>query len=207
MPDKPACFIIMPISDPKDYHPGHFGVVYQNFIKPACEQAGFRAIRADDVNETNYIAVDILRKIVDADMAICDLSSRNPNVLYELGLRHAVGKPVSLIKDNETDWIFDIQGIRHIEYDAGLRIDKIQSSINLLADNIRTTYDARTNSSSSLMSLLQSGDTHATATHDTASRTSGPTRSEDAEFLNGNVVHWDETRRIGVISAAEQSYY
>ena len=86
---QPTCFVIMPISDVDTYDKGHFGRVYEYIIKPACAAAGFRPTRADEVQATNYIVVDILRKILDAEMMICDLSSRNPNVLYELGIRQA----------------------------------------------------------------------------------------------------------------------
>lgn len=47
-------------------------------------------------------------------MAICDLSSRNPNVMYELGIRQAYGKKVVLIQDDATDKIFDVAGINTV---------------------------------------------------------------------------------------------
>jgi len=82
----PSCLAIMPISDPEGYEKGHFRDVYEDLIKPACEEAGFQAIRGDEVKETNLIHLDILKKLLEAPMAICDLSSRNPNVLFELGI-------------------------------------------------------------------------------------------------------------------------
>ncbi len=69
----PKCFVMMPISDQGDYPPGHFGRVYRHLIKPACELAGVEPYRADDVKNTNIILIDILRKIVDYPIAICDL--------------------------------------------------------------------------------------------------------------------------------------
>jgi len=138
-PSKPTCFAIMPISDADGYDPGHFGRVYEFIIKPACKNAGFRPIRADEVQVTNYIVVDILRRILDADMVVCDLSARNSNVLYELGIRQAFNQPVTLIRDSKTPRIFDIQGLRDLEYDETLRIDKINSAVesltNLLTNN------------------------------------------------------------------------
>ena len=74
-------------------------------------------------------------------MAICDLSSRNPNVLYELGIRQAFNKPVSLIKDAKTIRIFDIQGFRDIVYDESLRIDSVGETIENLAQNLTLTYE------------------------------------------------------------------
>lgn len=110
------CFVIMPFSDPEGYAPGHFRKVYDQIIKPAVENAGYKAYRVDENGVSDLITTKIFNAILDCDMAVCDLSSRNPNVLYELGIRHAFDKPVVLIKDNKTDRIFDIQGISTVEY-------------------------------------------------------------------------------------------
>ncbi len=91
------CFVIMPISDPPDYESGHFRRVYEDLFEPACRNAGYHSIRADDVRETNLIHVDILKRLLESPMAICDLSTQNPNVLFELGFRQAFDKPVLLV--------------------------------------------------------------------------------------------------------------
>ena len=80
------CFIIMPISDADGYPTGHFKHVYDNIIYPSCEMAGYQAVRADEIKATNLIHLDILKRLIDTPIAICDLSSRNPNVLFELGI-------------------------------------------------------------------------------------------------------------------------
>lgn len=134
-----SCFIIMPIADNDAYPAGHFKRVYDHIIKPACKKAGYNPIRADDVASSNHIVVDILKKLIESDMVICDLSSRNPNVLYELGLRHAFNKPTVLIKDSVTPDIFDISSIRYQSYDGSLRIDNAQKNINDIAKAIEET--------------------------------------------------------------------
>lgn len=96
------CFIIMPISDVEGYETGHFKKVYEDLISPACVKAGFTARIASDVKETNLIHLDILKSLLDAPMAICDISTHNPNVLFELGIRQAFDKPTVIIKDNST---------------------------------------------------------------------------------------------------------
>ena len=149
-----TCFIIMPISDHGDYPKGHFKRVYDFLIKPACEAAGFKPIRADDILNTNYIALDIVKNIINADMALCDLSSRNPNVLYELGIRQAFNKPVTLIKDSKTQRIFDISGFRDVEYDESLRIDSVQTNIDVISDTIKNTFESSGTEINSLISLL-----------------------------------------------------
>ncbi|MDQ1140112.1 hypothetical protein [Pedobacter agri] len=148
-----TCFIIMPISDNENYPPGHFGRVYEYIIKPACVAAGFTPLKADDVKTTNYIAIDIIKQIVNSDMAVCDLSSQNPNVLYEVGIRQAFNLPVTFIKDAITKRIFDIQGFRDVMYDESLRIDNVEKVIGELTETIKNTYQQK-NEVNSLVTLL-----------------------------------------------------
>ena len=150
-----TCFVIMPISDTEPYETGHFKRVYEYIVKPAVIKAGFKPIRADDILHTNFIAIDIIRRIVSSEMAICDLSSRNPNVLYELGIRQAFDLPVTFIKDSITSRVFDIQGFRDIEYDENLRIDNVEQIISDIAQTINNTYNGQnTDEINSLVSLL-----------------------------------------------------
>lgn len=114
------CFIIMPIADHKDYKDGHFKRVYEDILAPACRGAGYRPVRADDVAQTNLIHLDILQKLLESPMAICDLSTRNPNVLFELGLRQAFDKPTVLVQEVGTPQIFDINLFRYTQYRNGL---------------------------------------------------------------------------------------
>lgn len=114
------CFIIMPIADHPDYKNGHFKRVYEDILAPACRSAGYNPVRADDVTQANLIHLDILQKLLESPMAICDLSTRNPNVLFELGLRQAFDKPTVLVQEVGTPKIFDINMFRYTEYRNGL---------------------------------------------------------------------------------------
>lgn len=93
---KQVCFVLMPISGVLGYEVGHFGRVYEHLLKPAIIAAGYTPVRADDAVKTDYIVVGIIQKIVESDMVVCDISARNPNVMYELGIRHAFNKPIVL---------------------------------------------------------------------------------------------------------------
>jgi hypothetical protein len=146
-----TCFVIMPIADMEGYEPGHFTRVYEHLIKPACFKAGYAAHRADLVAASNYIIIDILRKIVESDLVICDLSGRNPNVLYELGVRQAFNLPTVLIKDQITPRIFDIQGLRCADYRHSLRIDEVQKE----QENIRTAIIETTEKPNDFNSMIQ----------------------------------------------------
>lgn len=114
------CFIIMPIADHPDYKQGHFKRVYEDILAPACRAAGYKPVRADDTKQANLIQLDILQKLLESPMAICDLSTRNPNVLFELGLRQAFDKPTILVQEEGTPKIFDINIFRYVEYRNGL---------------------------------------------------------------------------------------
>ncbi|HHK7964829.1 hypothetical protein PTR04_19390 [Serratia ureilytica] len=133
------CFIIMPIADTPGYDNGHFSRVYNHLIIPACQKAGYEPIRADDVTSSNFIVLDILKKIVECDLAICDLSGRNPNVMYELGLRQAFNKKTVLIKDNQSISPFDVQAFRYHEYNHSLRIDNVLEDIDAIAKAMTST--------------------------------------------------------------------
>lgn len=151
---KKTCFIVMPISDQDGYDKGHFTRVYNHIIKPACDKAGFEPIRADDEIKTNYIALDIVKKIISSDLVLCDLSSKNPNVLYELGIRQAFNKRVVLIKDKKTGRIFDIQGFRTIDYDESLRIDEVEKSIASISNTLKETSTSKDGEVNSFIQLL-----------------------------------------------------
>lgn len=149
-----TCFVVMPISDLDGYQGGHFGRVYDHLIKPACAAVGLTPTRADDVKATNFIVVDILQRILDSDLVICDLSGRNPNVLYELGLRQAFDLPVVLIKDGQTDRIFDIQGLRTLDYDVSLRVDTVARDLRALVAALESTLKIEAHEINSLIRLL-----------------------------------------------------
>jgi hypothetical protein len=108
------CFVIMPIGDGHIYE--HFKHVYDDIFADAIKSTGFKAKRADDDKSSSMIQVEIIRDIVNAPMAICDLSTRNPNVLFELGIRQAFDLPVVLVQEVGTPHIFDISTINTVEY-------------------------------------------------------------------------------------------
>ena len=134
------CFVIMPIGDRDGYAQGHFGRVYQYLIAPACHLAGFMPIRVDDIMATNYLAFDIFKNVIESDIAICDLSSRNQNVVYGFATRRALNLPVTLIKDMKTKNILGTEEFGEVEYDESLRIDTVQKTIDALSDALKTTF-------------------------------------------------------------------
>lgn len=169
----PECFIIMPITDPEGYEDGHFRKVYEDIFKIACKKSGYRAIRADDVKETNLIHLDILRRLVHSPMAICDLSSRNPNVLFELGLRQAFDKPTVLVQECGTPKIFDISPLRTTDYRKELKYREVLEDQEFISDALTSTAEAIAkdegiNSIIGLLSLSSPATLKETSDNDTA---------------------------------------
>lgn len=141
---KPKCFVIMPISDPEGYEEGHFRHVYDDLFVPAIGDAGYKAVRADDFHASSMIHVNIVREIIDADIAICDLSSRNPNVLFELGIRQAFDLPVVLVQEKGTPRIFDVGTFNTIDYRRGLVYHEvIEDRLEILKGIKATKEDTR----------------------------------------------------------------
>jgi hypothetical protein len=107
-----TCFVMMPFAEPLG---GYYKLVYE----PAITKAGLRAIRADDeIFATGKIIDQVWSGITAAKVLVAELTGRNPNVFYELGLAHALSKPVVLISSNQEDVPFDLQHIRVIYYDV-----------------------------------------------------------------------------------------
>ena len=148
------CFVIMPISAFDDYDSEHFDRVYSHLIQPACIAAGTTVVRADDIKNTNYIVIDILKRIIESDIVVCDLSAKNPNVMYELGIRQAFNLPSVLIKDKKTERVFDIQGLRTVEYDENLRVDMVKNDIQNIKIAIQKTIEENGKDINSLIQLL-----------------------------------------------------
>lgn len=134
------CFVIMPISNQNGYDNEHFTLVYEDIIKPAIKANNMNPIRADETKNTNLIQLDILRRIIETPIAICDMSSKNPNVFYELGMRQAFDMPTVLIKDDETSAPFDISGLRYITYNKNMKHREVQRAVEELTKCIKETY-------------------------------------------------------------------
>lgn len=131
------CFVIMPFSTPSGYEPDHFTKIYEQIIKPSIEKAGLKAERVDENMLSTDIVAKIFKGLTECDMAICDLSSRNPNVLYELGIRQAYNKPVLLIKDEKTEQIFDVGGLTTIPYESHRLYENVTEAINTISTALK----------------------------------------------------------------------
>ncbi len=144
---------MMPTSDPNGYAQGHFNRVYQYIIVPACKSAGFSPVRAVDP-AANDAPLDILKDIIESDVVICDLSSKNVHALYGFAVRHAVGLPVAIMKDTRTDMMFNVQEFDAVEYDESLRIDTVQKEIETLSTSLAKNFAIKASTSSLLSRIV-----------------------------------------------------
>ena len=116
-----SCFVIMPFGEKKD--PGgkkiDFDKIYNYLIKPSVEQVkDLSCIRCDEIEEPGIIHKKMLEHIYRADVAVVDITTLNPNVFYELGVRHALADQVTvIIKRKGTNIPFNINALNSIEYD------------------------------------------------------------------------------------------
>jgi hypothetical protein len=111
------CFVMMPFSTEMDR-------LYADLIKPVAEQFGLSVIRADEIFSPGAITEQIRVAIQQSRLCIADVTHKNPNVLYEVGIAHTLGKPTLLLTRNIDDVPFDLRSLRLIIYDA----DQTQSA-------------------------------------------------------------------------------
>lgn len=115
--NKKICFVISPIGDEGTVIRERSDQILKHIITSSVEQLGYSIIRADKIAEPGIITTQIIEHIVDAELVIADLTDKNPNVFYELAIRHATRKPlVQLINKGEVI-PFDVAATRIIQFD------------------------------------------------------------------------------------------
>ena len=114
------CFVIMPFGEKADVDGKilDFDKIYNYLIKKSVESLNIKCIRCDEIDEAGWIHSKMFEQIYESDIAVVDITSLNPNVFYELGVRHALAKSVTvLIRRKGTKIPFNITGFQVIEYD------------------------------------------------------------------------------------------
>jgi hypothetical protein len=110
--DRPRLFVAMEYREP-------FDTFYQKVIKPQAEH-DFEVVRIDEKPGPGVIFQDMQREIAQADVVIAEITHSNPNVFYELGYAHALGKPTILLAQRGVDLPFDIRSFRVVFYDDSI---------------------------------------------------------------------------------------
>lgn len=139
---KITCGIIMPIAAMNsEYTEEHWKDV-RFIIDTAIRKAGFEPRIVSDSKESTIIHKSIINNIYNDEIVVCDVSNKNANVMFELGMRLAFNKPVVIIKDDLTGYSFDTSNIEHIAYRKDLRHNTVEKFINDLARKIKATHEA-----------------------------------------------------------------
>jgi hypothetical protein len=111
------CFVIAPIGEEGSEIRNRSDKVLEHIITPTVEECGYESIRADEISEPGIITSQIIQHLIDDDLVIADLTGRNPNVYYELAIRHVVKKPIVQIIQAGESIPFDVAGTRTIHVD------------------------------------------------------------------------------------------
>jgi O-acetyl-ADP-ribose deacetylase (regulator of RNase III) len=163
-----SCFVIMPFGEKADTDGKliNFDVIYRYIILEAVtglkqtDRLDIKCRRCDNIEEAGSIRTDMFDSILEADVAVVDITSMNPNVFYELGVRHALRECVTiLIRRKVSKLPFNIQGLRAINYDPsdidsfdaakqeiqnfirnGLKNKKIDSPVREVLPDVKITF-------------------------------------------------------------------
>jgi len=163
-----TCFVIMPFGEKTDADGRviDFNDIYKGLIKPAVEgvtEFKINCVRCDEIHEPGIIQEKMIRSIQEAEVVVADLSTLNPNVFWELGVRHALARGVTvLIRSGDVKIPFDVRDIDVILYNParlselqrtqetireyitqGLRLFKTDSPVYKHLPNLSVSGDAR----------------------------------------------------------------
>ena len=111
------CFVIAPIGGKGTKVRRRSDQILQYVIRPVVSDYGYQALRADEIAATGLITSQVIQEVIDAPLVIADLTDHNPNVFYELALRHAFRKPVIQLIQADQQLPFDVGGLRTIFVD------------------------------------------------------------------------------------------
>ena len=138
---KKTCFVVSPIGSARSDIRNRSDTLLEYIIKPALEGSDYDSpIRVDKLDAPNHITTDIINYLVKADLVIADLSDSNPNVYYEVGIRHARGLPCIMLSNWEPKPPFDVSGTNIIQYEAASptshneAIERIKNQLKIIGN-------------------------------------------------------------------------
>lgn len=139
-----TCGIVMPISAldglPADHWKEVLAIMKESIDN--IQDPKFTARLVSDADEIGVIQKRIVQNLYNSSIVVCDVSGKNPNVMFELGMRLAFDKPTVIVKDDRTDYSFDTGIIEHISYPRDLRFSRIVEFKERLAEKMTATYKA-----------------------------------------------------------------
>ncbi len=136
--DRTICGLVMPISATDGCSEQHWLDV-KGILFDTINEAGLEPILVSDADDVGIIQKRIIHNLYSNPIVVCDVSAKNPNVMFELGLRLAFDKPTIIVKDDQTSYSFDTSPIEHVTYPRDLRFNKITKFKKDLASKITAT--------------------------------------------------------------------
>ncbi len=184
---KNTCFVLMPLADA-------MSAVYEHGIKPLVESMGLQCKRADELYTGQSILGDIWQSIQTAEIVIADLTGKNPNVMYELGLSHILWKKVILLSQNKDDVPFDLRAWRVLWYDFTF------AGAARLKDELKRAIE----------SMLDEPNEEPSIIKEIATIPIKPPIIQppvEGEWKNGVVRHFNSEKYFGYIASGEENFY
>lgn len=163
MTDEKQCFVVSPIGEEDSSVRERADKLLNHIIEPAVSDYGYNAVRADYIDEPGIITSQVINAVVESPLVVADLTDSNPNVFYELAVRHASQKPLIQMVRKGENIPFDVASTRVIKFDlediraadeAKEKIRKQVENIESNDDNIETPISNALN----LRDLKESGD-------------------------------------------------
>ncbi|WP_323092658.1 hypothetical protein [Klebsiella variicola] len=146
---------VMPIAKTDGYTDRHWSDVL-SILESVATDLGIKQKRiVSDGDTITTIHSRIVNNLYSDEIIICDVSARNPNVMFELGMRIAFDKPIIIIKDSATEYCFDSGTIEHLSYPKDLRYSDIKSFKVKLQDKIVSTFETYIKNKSTTSPILK----------------------------------------------------
>lgn len=183
-----SCFVLAPISKEGSEIRKRSDQILRHLIRPAVEdECGYRAVRADEIAEPGIITSQIIQRVIEADLVIADLTEWNPNVFYELAVRHAIRRPVIHIIEAGEDIPFDVAVMRTITVDHH-DLDSVEKCKKELVAHIRALEAAQEEQDSPLSVAIDLAELR---------RSDNPLEKSNAEILDALAAVRREVRMVG----------
>lgn len=184
-PKQGSCFVLMPFQE-------GLTAVYEHGIKPLVESMGMQCKRADEIYSAQNILGDIWDSIQSSELIIADLTGKNPNVMYELGLCHVLWKRVILLSQSKDDVPFDLRAWRVIWYDFTF------AGAARLKEELGRAIDA--------LKLEESIEAQVVPL-EPATDSSQPSPAPEDQWVVGTITHWKPDRNFGFINTADEDFW
>jgi len=133
--ENKRCFVICPFSNPGSEVRKRSDFVLEFIVKPSVQDLGYEVDRSDMSAKPGIVTVNVIQHLIEDDLVVADITDRNPNVFYELAIRHAIRRPYVQIMSAGQAIPFNIQEIQTVIYDA-TDVESIKKAIEMIKKQI-----------------------------------------------------------------------